>query len=220
MKKFVSDEEDGNRAAVQTGAGVKNKDDGGVTSLILRLAKAHGYDETGRIRGPEGSFIDGTNVGKLVMHAFKPEHFLYGIPQFCKLLRDLGIERLPNENLSVLLGTLPKTQPPPPTPPAAALGPPPLQVHARPTPLVPPPPPLMRMVPPPDCPKAPASVQPHEVSLPPSDDDWDEWDDEFVPTGRPKRQRQPEGEELRPLKKLKTLTKRQSRLTKSRWMRF
>ena len=191
MKKFVPDD-DGNQTVVQIGSGIKRKDDGGFASLILRLAKAQCYDETGRIRGAEGSFLDGTNVGKLVMYAYKPEQFLFGIPQFCDLLKGLGIERLPNENLSVLLGGFPKTQPPPPPPPPLAVKntvQPLPQLHARPTPLMPPPPPLVRMVPPPDCPKPPASLPPHEVPLPPSDDDDDdyEWDDEFASNRRPKR---------------------------------
>lgn len=125
------------------------KEDGTIFSMLLALAKANCFDESGCIM-IEGTPVPGSNVGKLVAFACKPETQLRGVKEFAKILRQIGIERVPNENMMCMLKRAsvsdsrdsfpPPLEPPPLTPPRVA-----------PPPLTPPP-----LVPPPSLPEAPA----------------------------------------------------------------
>lgn len=141
MKKFVPDD------VVQSGSGFKKKEEATIMSLLLRLAKANGYDEEGRIRDGNGIVVPDSNVARLVAYVCRPEPFIPGVPEFHALLRKIGVDDLPNQNV--------RGSPPPPPPPASSCRP---SVETPPRPDVtdsperslpptglPPPPPLVRM---------------------------------------------------------------------------
>lgn len=134
MKRFIADIE-------QTGSGFKKKDEGSLFSMLLALAKEKCFDEDGFLL-KDGNVIPGTNVGKLVSYACRSEPLLNGVGDFVEILRGIGINSVPNENLmgiprQVLRGPeQPVVQPvvQPLTPEPSPLVPPPISGESVPLP--------------------------------------------------------------------------------------
>lgn len=151
MKKFIADEE-------QTGGALRSRDETSMFSLLLTLASSGCFDETGRIRGMDGRWIEGSNVSKLVAHVSRPEKLLVGTSEFAGILRSLGVSGLPNENFNSLMGIPPPSRSPSPlrTPDRRSDSPQPGPSRPRPAALLVEPP------------AAPATPRPEDVPLPES----------------------------------------------------
>lgn len=71
--------------------------------VILKLALANGYDNSGRMRESDGSFL--REIYPLIMHAFSPGRSLAGLNRFVRLLKEAGVkpDEVINENVKHLL---------------------------------------------------------------------------------------------------------------------
>ena len=122
-------------------------------NVVLRIATFGGYDEKGRIKAADGSFIDESDIVPLLSYALSPGRHVKGLDHFVDLLaragvdpsdilnvnvRELLIKRLSNSSYS-----LPRS----PTPPTEPHETEELSSLSPEEPILPPPPPLKLMVP-------------------------------------------------------------------------
>ena len=82
--------------------------------IILKLAAYGGYDELGRIKLPDGTFMEDSDIIPLLMHVLSPGRNIKGINEFVDLLHRAGVspEFIINTSIRDMLmrrGTLSQT---------------------------------------------------------------------------------------------------------------
>lgn len=100
MKKFFPDPESNIQPANQSGGALRKKDENIAASMLLTLARAGAYTESGEIKDVTGAVVPDTNVVKLVSYVCRHEPVVQGLYEFVTLLQKHGIQELPNENVS------------------------------------------------------------------------------------------------------------------------
>ena len=95
-------------------------------NVVLRIATFGGYDEKGRIKSADGSFIDESDIVPLLSYALSPGRQVKGLDHFVNLLaragvdpsdilnvnvRELLIKRLSNSSYSHPRSTTPPSEP-------------------------------------------------------------------------------------------------------------
>ncbi|KAI1287864.1 hypothetical protein HDE_09791 [Halotydeus destructor] len=61
-------------------------------NIILRLASVDGYNSLDQIKLPDGTYMSGTDVVKLTLHAVSPGSLMNGVEEFVNLLYYAGVE--------------------------------------------------------------------------------------------------------------------------------
>ena len=82
--------------------------------ILLKLAMYGGYDDLGRIKLSDGSFMEDSDIVPLLMHVLSPGRNIKGINEFVDLLHRAGVspEFIINASVRDMLmrrGTLPRT---------------------------------------------------------------------------------------------------------------
>ena len=93
----------------QGGGAIKQNTKHSVLDILLKLAKANGYNDQNNIRNWDAeTFIPQTNVSMLVAYAVQNEKFLEGKEEFAKLLSKVGVplSAVTNENMKMLMEKL------------------------------------------------------------------------------------------------------------------
>lgn len=119
VKEYSSDEEE-----EQTGGNISEKmvtqDDGlpknfikahamnrqrKLLSIILKLAKVDGYNDNLQIKGANGSYLEKSDIVRLLLWSVSQDKFMYGLNEFVDLLKKAGVtsEDVLNENLKARL---------------------------------------------------------------------------------------------------------------------
>lgn len=79
------------KSVKQSGGGKKNTSIRSVASIVLRLARINGFNEEHQIKGPDGRFMQNTDVLDLINYALKPGRTVNGLEAFISLLRSAKV---------------------------------------------------------------------------------------------------------------------------------
>ncbi|KAI1289513.1 hypothetical protein HDE_08677 [Halotydeus destructor] len=81
--------------------------------IILKLAAVNGYNDLDHIQLEDGSFLKGSDVVPLLMHALSPGKVVVGLKEFVDLLYRANVtpDLVTNENVKAMLSKLYNTQP-------------------------------------------------------------------------------------------------------------
>lgn len=74
-------------------------------SIILKIAKVEGYNDNLQIKGPNGQFMEKSDIVRLLLWAVSQDKVMFGLNEFVDLLKKAGVtaDDVLNENLKVRL---------------------------------------------------------------------------------------------------------------------